>query len=130
MELVYNDHTTTAPEGQEGIFNDDGTVQNMKEKALTRTYILYYQGIPLEFIFNDKTKEFNAKFKYDKSINNPSVLYINKDFYYKNGYKLKIMDENNNELDGVQVTEDGNYINILINNEDGITVKINLVAID
>ena len=130
MYKSYNDHTTTAPEGQEGIFNDDGTVQNMKEKALTRTYILYYQGIPLEFIFNDKTKEFNAVFKYDKSINAPSVIYFNEKFNYKKGYKLKIMDENNNELDGVQVIEDGNYINILINNEDGITVKINLVAID
>ena len=129
MYKSYNDHTTTAAEGQEGIFNDDGTIQNMKEKALTRTYIQYYQGIPQEFNFNDNTKEFNAIFKYDKSINSPSVLYLNKDLYYKNGYKLKVMDANNNDLDGVKITTDGNYINIEINNEDGIIVKVNLVAL-
>ena len=26
MNKSYNDHTTTAAEGQEGIFNDDGTI--------------------------------------------------------------------------------------------------------
>ena len=129
MYKSYNDHTTTAAEGQEGIFNDDGTIQNMKEKALTRTYILYYQGIPKEFVFNDNTKEFNAKFQYDKSINKPSLLYINKDLYYKKGYKLKIMDGNDKELDCVSVTEEGNYISFEINNEDGIIVKVNLVAL-
>ena len=129
MYKTYNDHTTTAAEGQEGIFNDDGTIQNMKEKALSRTYILYYQGIPVEFNFNDNNKEFNAKFIYMKSIEKPSVIYINKDLYYKKGYKLKIMDVNDKELDGVEITEKDNYIDVLINNEDGIEVKVNLIAL-
>ena len=129
MYKTYNDHTTTAAEGQEGIFNDDGTIQNMKEKALSRTYILYYQGIPVEFNFNDNNKEFNAKFIYVKSIEKPSVIYINKDLYYKKGYKLKIMDVNDKELDGVEITEKDNYIDVLINNEDGIEVKVNLIAL-
>ena len=129
MYKSYNDHTTTAAEGQEGIFNDDGTIQKMKEKALTRTYILYYQGIPEEFNFNDNTKEFNAIFQYDKSIEKPSVIYINKDFNYKNNYKLTITDIEGKELEGVTVTENGNYIEVLINNEDKIKVKVNLKAL-
>ena len=39
------------------------------------------------------------------------------------------MDANNNELEGVKITTDGNYISIEINNEDGIIVKVNLVAL-
>ena len=129
MFKTYNDHTTTAPEGQEGIFNEDGSIQKMKEKALSRTYILYYQGIPEQFEFNDKTKEFNAVFEYDKSINAPSVIYFNEKFNYKKGYKLKIMDENDKELDGVTIKQNGNYIEISINNQDKIKVKVNLVAL-
>ena len=52
----YGDHTTSAIEmvSYEGIYNSDGTVQNIKEKGLSRGYVMYYQGRPLEF-------------KYDKS---------------------------------------------------------------
>ena len=128
MFKSYNDHTTTAAEGQEGIFNEDGSIQKMKEKALTRTYILYYQGIPEYFEFNDKTREFNAIFEYDKSINAPTVIYFNKNFYYKKGYTLKIMDENNKELDGVTIKQNGNYIEVSINNQDKIKVKVKLIA--
>ena len=51
MFKSYYDHTTTAAENQEGIFNEDGTIQKMKEKALSRTYIQYFQGLPLEVFF-------------------------------------------------------------------------------
>ena len=39
------------------------------------------------------------------------------------------MDVNDKELDGVEITEKDNYIDVLINNEDGIEVKINLIAL-
>ena len=129
MYKSYNDHTTTAHEGQEGIFNSDGTVQNLKEKALSRTYILYYQGIPKSFKFDDNNKNFEAEFVYDKSINKPSVIYFNKNYYYEKGYDLKIMDKNNTIIDGVEITEEGNYINFLIDNTNGIEVKVNLIAL-
>ena len=130
MYKSYNDHTTTAAEGQEGIFNDDGTIQNMKEKALTRTYILYYQGIPIEFNFDDDTYEFNAKFKYNKDIKESSVLYFNKDLYYKNGFILKFLDENNQKLD-VKYTQDGNYIKFNMEKfEDNLIVGVNLIPIE
>ena len=129
MYKSYNDHTTTAHERQEGNFNSDGTVQNLKEKALSRTYILYYQGIPKSFKFDENNKNFEAEFTYDKKIKNPSVIYLNKNYYYKNGYDLKIMDKNNTSIDGVEITEEGNYINFFIDNTDGIEVKVNLIAL-
>lgn len=126
MYKAYHDHTTTAAENEEGIFNEDGTLQNMKEKALSRTYIQYYQGLPLEVFFNDDTSEFLARFEYDGNIEEPSVLYINKDLNYKDGYKLEITDDDGKAIEEVDVKENGNYIAIKINRskEEKLIVKI------
>ena len=131
MYKTYHDHTTTAAENEEGIFNDDGTIQNIKEKALSRTYIQYYQGLPLEIFFNDDTNEFSAKFKYMASITEPSVLYFYKDLKYKDGYELNITDENGVKLENVSIEEDGNYIRFKIgqNTEDNLIVKVSLIPL-
>ena len=127
MFKSYHDHTTTAAENQEGIFNDDGTVQSWKEKALSRTYIQYYQGEPLEVFFNDETAEFLSRFKYDKNIQEPSVLYFNKDLNYNNGYDLQITDDNGNKINELEIEEKENYVYFKIKNmEENLIVKITL----
>ena len=128
MYKSFYDHTTTAAENEEGIFNDDGTIQKMKEKALSRTYIQYYQGIPLEVIFNDETNEFYASFKYDGNIKESSVLYLNKNLNYKDGYDLKITDESGNKIEEVNIEEKENYIYFKINRkiEENLVVKVSL----
>ena len=131
MYKAYHDHTTTAPQNQEGIFNEDGTLQSYKEKALSRTYIQYYQGVPLEIFFNDETNEFMAKFKYDGSIEKPSVLYLNKELNYNKGYQLDITDEKGNKIEEVSVEDKGNYINFKINRnkDEDLTVKVTLIPL-
>ena len=131
MYKAYHDHTTTAPQNQEGIFNEDGTLQSYKEKALSRTYIQYYQGVPLEIFFNDETNEFMAKFKYDGSIEEPSVLYLNKELNYNKGYHLDITDEKGNKIEEVSVEDNGNYINFKINRskDEDLTVKVTLIPL-
>ena len=131
MFKSYHDHTTTAAENEEGIFNDDGTIQNMKEKALSRSYIQYFQGIPLEVFFNDETNEFLASFKYDKNINEPSVLYLNKDLNYKNGYILSITDENGKKIEEIVLEEKENYIYFKINRntDEDLIVKVNVTPL-
>ena len=128
MYKSYNDHTTTAAENEEGIFNDDGTIQNIKEKALSRTYIQYFQGLPLEMFFNDNTSEFLARFKYYKDINESSVLYFNKDLNYKDGYELDITDDNGNKIQELDIEEKGNYIYFKINRntDEDLIVKVTL----
>ena len=128
MYKSYNDHTTTAAENQEGIFNEDGTIQKMKEKALSRTYIQYFQGLPLEVFFNDDTSEFLARFKYDRNINKPSVLYLNKDLNYKDGYELDITDDNGIKIEEVDIEEKENYIYFKINRnkDEDLIVKLTL----
>ena len=128
MYKAFHDHTTTAPQNQEGIFNPDGTLQSFKEKALSRTYIQYYQGEPLEVFFNDETSEFLARFKYDGSIEEPSVLYLNKELNYNNGYKLEITDDKGNKIEEVELEEKGNYIYFKVNRDkdENLVVKITL----
>jgi len=40
----FGDITTTAGEGSEGFYEKNGTMQEGKVKALTRTYMQYTQG--------------------------------------------------------------------------------------
>ena len=131
MFKAYHDHTTTAPQNEEGIFNEDGTIQSWKEKALTRTYVQYYQGEPLEVFFNDETAEFLVRFKYDESIEEPSVLYFNKELNYNNGYKFEITDDKGNKIEEVTVEEKENYINFKISrkNDKDLVVKATLTPL-
>ena len=131
MYKAYHDHTTTAAENEEGIFNEDGTLQSLKEKALSRTYIQYYQGLPLEVFFNDETGEFFARFKYYRNINKPSVLYLNRDLNYKDGYELDITDDDGNPIEELSVEEEGNYISFKINRDkdEELIVKVTLIPL-
>ena len=137
----YGDHTTSAIEmvSYEGIYNDDGTVQNIKEKGLSRAYVMYYQGKPVDFKYEtDSDTNFETSFEYHKNITEPSVLYYNKDFFYKNGYEIKVIDDNTKEdlVKNNKVTLDkskANYISITcVNNvmEDNTKVRIIFKAIE
>ena len=137
----YGDHTTSAIEmvSYEGIYNDDGTVQNIKEKGLSRAYVMYYQGKPIDFKYEtDSDTNFETSFEYHKNITEPSVLYYNKDFFYKNGYEIKVIDDNTKEdlVKNNKVTLDkskANYISIsCVNNvmEDNTQVRIIFKAIE
>ena len=137
----YGDHTTSAIEmvSYEGIYNDDGTVQNIKEKGLSRAYVMYYQGKPIDFKYEtDSDTNFETSFEYHKNITEPSVLYYNKDFFYKNGYEIKVIDDNTKEdlVKNNKVTLDKskpNYISITcVNNvmEDNTKVRIIFKAIE
>ena len=131
MFKAYHDHTTTAAENQEGIFNEDGSIQSWKEKALSRTYIQYYQGIPLEIFFNDETAEFLARFKYDENIKEPNVLYFNEELNYSNGYKLLITDDDGKEIDDITFEKTENYIHFQINKnkDEDLIVKVTLTPL-
>ena len=117
----YGDHTTSAIEmvTYEGIYNSDGTVQNIKEKGLSRGYVMYYQGKPLEFKYEKNSDtNFETSFEYHKNITEPSVLYYNKDFFYKKGYGIQVINKDTKEdlvkARKVSLDEEStpNYINI------------------
>ena len=116
----YGDHTTSAIEmvSYEGIYNDDGTVQNIKEKGLSRGYVMYYQGKPIDFKYQTNSNtNFETSFEYHKNITEPSVLYYNKGFFYKKGYNIQVINDDTKEdlIQTEKVSVDysiDNYINI------------------
>ena len=116
----YGDHTTSAIEmvSYEGIYNDDGTVQNIKEKGLSRGYVMYYQGKPIDFKYQTNSNtNFETSFEYHKNITEPSVLYYNKGFFYKKGYNIQVINDDTKEdlIQTEKVSMDysiDNYINI------------------
>ena len=116
----YGDHTTSAIEmvSYEGIYNDDGTVQNIKEKGLSRGYVMYYQGKPIDFKYQTNSNtNFETSFEYHKNITEPSVLYYNKGFFYKKGYNIQVINVDTKEdlIQTEKVSMDysiDNYINI------------------
>ena len=99
MYKPFNDFTTSCTENAEGVFKNDGTTQEYKVKALTRTYIQAYQGDPIKVKFDKETKVFKALFMPNLAINSSSELYFNKELNYKNGYKFFLNSTQNQEVD-------------------------------
>jgi endoglycosylceramidase len=125
MYKPYADHTTSANWELEGLFYKDGTLQKIKEKALSRTYIQKYPGIPSKSSFNDSDGHFIGQFIYKAEINQPILLYLNKKLNYPNfetDYIIKLIDEENRNLPFAIKKEnkndyDENYLEISISKE-------------
>ena len=81
---TYADLTTSAGTGSEGFWNQDGTLQAYKVKALARSYMPYTQGILSSMNFDTKTADFSAEFTYDGKAGE-TVAYLNQDYWYTAG---------------------------------------------
>lgn len=67
---TFHDLTTTAQTTSEGFYNQDGSLQENKVKALTRTYVQYAQGETRRMEFKDGV--FAAEIKIDTSLTAPT----------------------------------------------------------
>jgi endoglycosylceramidase len=121
MYKPFNDHTTSAKQDEEGIFRGDGTLDPFKEKALTRTYIQAYQGVPFVSKFDTETGFYYTGFKYNSEISEPSLLYINRNLFYENlekNFTIRLFNENNEDISFeilpfyIQENKNDNEINI------------------
>lgn len=71
----FNDITTSAGKSSEGFYNFDGSLEQVKVKALVRTYVKAAQGLITKMHFDTKTAVFEALIKVDTSINQPTVIF-------------------------------------------------------
>lgn len=86
----YDDITTTSNES-ESLFNADGSVQKeYKLKALVRTYVQAFQGVPISMHFDASTGDFTTVYKVDASIQHPTVIYYNTEYYYSHGLDISV----------------------------------------
>ena len=86
----FNDITTTGSD-TEGFWYANGTLQEEKVKALSRTYFQAVQGKPISMKFDNG--EFFGTFELDSKIKYPTEIYINRNFYYPNGFLIDISKE-------------------------------------
>ena len=77
----YEDLTTSAGTGSEGFYNQDGSLQHWKVKALARSYLMFTQGVPTYQKFDTETAGFQASFTVDTSIKAPTVIYQNNKYW-------------------------------------------------
>ena len=113
----YGDHTTSAIKNveYEGIFYKNGSLQKIKEEALSRAYVQYYQGEPYYFKYVDENYNmFETKFIYDRYINKNTRIYFNRKLNYENGYVLIVTNENNRRINFDVEEIDENYIEVII----------------
>lgn len=88
MYKPYGDHTTVCNDDTEGMWNPDGSLQMFKMKALTRPFIMAFQGTPIKSFYYTELNVFNSRYVVNSDIVKPTVLYFNNEIFYKNEYKF------------------------------------------
>ena len=86
----FEDLTTSAGTGSEGFYNSDGSLQDWKVKALTRSYLMATQGTPTLMHFETSNANFTAIYTINTDIDAPTIIYLNKQYWYPNGYDHSI----------------------------------------
>ena len=71
------DFTTIARGNPEGFWNQDGSLQEYKVKALSRSYMPFTQGNLTSVNFNPSTAAFTAEFTYSAAATAVTVVYLN-----------------------------------------------------
>jgi endoglycosylceramidase len=73
---------TTSGSYTEGLYSQDGSLQTNKLKALARTYISAFQGVPLKMSFNSTSNDFYAEYEVDPSIQGPTEVSLSLNYPY------------------------------------------------
>lgn len=125
----YNDVTTAAsPPTIESFYGPNGELQSRKVKALSRTYAQAICGNPVGMTFDPLFSDFYLLFTYIKSLNcdsQPTVVYFNQEFYYPNGFDVRVMPQNALFVKQSEM----NYLQFLVRSEnvvDGQQIEIRI----
>jgi len=121
---IYKDLTTTAGTGSEGFYNQDGSLQDVKVKALARTYLPSTQGTLLSMNFNVNTSDFTATFRLNASITLPTEIYINEQYWYPNNYTITISPENGKSFTIPSTNSEFGIHTFLLTENDGQIVTV------
>ncbi|KAL9649766.1 hypothetical protein ABK040_009581 [Willaertia magna] len=88
----YEDITTAAmPPTIESFYGVDGQLQTLKVKSLSRTYAQSVCGDIIRMKFDPESANFHLQFRVNSICQNqPTVIYLNQDYYYSNGFNVKV----------------------------------------
>jgi len=86
---ALSDGTCTGCDG--GVFLSNGTENHAVRKALSRTYAQYVAGRTVSMTFDwEDTRNFTLLFKMNTLVSAPTVIYTNTQYWYPNGFELKV----------------------------------------
>jgi endoglycosylceramidase len=130
---TYADLTTSAGTGSEGFWNQDGTLQDYKVKALARSYLPLTQGRLSSMKFDTNTALLKAVFTFSEAAGSSETsVYLNKEYWYPSGYDVYVA---NGDATPVRVSSkkvDGNYYNLnvaeLVGAKEGDQISIKVYA--
>lgn len=122
MYKGFGDFTTTGG-AKEGLFNSDGTPQYDKVKALTRSYVQAFQGEGKSMRFDTNTGRFTTNYYLDTSIQAPTVIYLNEEYWYSNSYKVTV--DANHSSDNYTIRKHKNRLEIQFD-ENAQSTKVSL----
>ena len=94
--------------------------------ALSRSY--KFQGFPISMFFNDETKELKAKFYLDCSLNERTIIYVNKELNYPNGYEIFVDSDEKNRVNFDVKEFDDNYIYFYIHSDSNFNVNVKIIT--
>ena len=87
----YQDPTTAAsPPTTESFYSPSGKLQSRKVKALSRTYTHALCGTPKLMQFNPDNSQFNLVYTHGDCGSQPTIIYLNQEFYYPNGFTVNV----------------------------------------
>ena len=110
--------TTSAGTGSEGFWNQDGTLQDFKVKALSRSYMPYTQGTLTSIFFETTSAALHAVFTYSDSINADTVVYLNQEYWYETAptVSLTVNGVNMVDMDAMGHSYENNYFSFDLHN--------------
>ena len=86
----FEDITTANRDGSENLYYKNGTLQEAKVKALSRTYAKRIAGNPVRMRFDSDTSQFDLTFQVNSQLNSRKTeIFANRDFYYPNGISIE-----------------------------------------
>lgn len=124
----FGDFTTTGSL-LEGLYDADGNLQPLKFKALTRSYVHAFQGVPTKNYFSTDSSILDAEFVLDTSVQAATEIFFNEELFYSQGYSLSVTVDRVDVSSGFSVTSsEVNYIQLLAVSDsyNGSTVSIKL----
>ena len=130
---TYKDLTTSAGTRSEGFYNFDGTLQEPKVKALTRSYVKAAQGTTKSMNFDTETGHFEAIVQLDLSIEKPTLIHAHQDAtvdysWYPYGINVNIESVDTNTTVKATTTQVGNELQVMVHQQelDGAKVRISI----
>jgi len=91
-QFKYNHDITTVAGPEEGFYNTNGSLQESKVAALSRTYAPFIAGSPLTMRYDSKTGAFRLRYVTEAATSNLiTSIFLNEKMNYPRGIQLSVL---------------------------------------